>query len=151
MWSSFYFLISLFSHFPPPCLHKYIWALASSILIVIINAMKICSKCVFYLYLHLFLKYNCMVKVIQTRARLIYRRADIIRWYQAFSKQLVSAFIMADKLIFKIQNKNRWNTLQPCSECWRCVVCPPEGALQRPCWQRLLDFCCRYCVLFKGL
>uniref|UniRef100_A0A8D0DBA2 Cleavage stimulation factor, 3' pre-RNA, subunit 2 n=1 Tax=Sander lucioperca TaxID=283035 RepID=A0A8D0DBA2_SANLU len=23
-----------------------------------------------------------------------------------------------------------------CSDdCWRCIVCPPEGALQRPCWQ----------------
>ncbi|XP_050958172.1 dolichyl-diphosphooligosaccharide--protein glycosyltransferase subunit STT3B-like, partial [Labeo rohita] len=30
---------------------------------------------------------------------------------------------------------NGRNTLQPCHECWRCIVCPPEGTLHRPCWQ----------------
>uniref|UniRef100_A0A8C9ZX35 Uncharacterized protein n=1 Tax=Sander lucioperca TaxID=283035 RepID=A0A8C9ZX35_SANLU len=34
--------------------------------------------------------------------------------------------------------ENGRNPLQPCYECWCCIVCSPEGALQRPCWQHTL-------------
>ena len=50
-----------------------------------------------------------------------------------FSKLSVSAFIRPiNEYTFVKKNYGR-NALQPCYECWCCIVCPPEGTLPNIC------------------